>query len=547
MTPAIPLHRNLHRFAAVVTAVLIVFVYAVRSQAFDNKKLNVDERLIYLLDVYGSETPTSTRPFTLEERSRFIRELKERPLSTRDRNILERIEREVVPHHVSDAVEMTRPFNVWTVVGYTEQGALLTDWHGARPSGGFAYASFEQAFTLTDTLRIEVEPRLYGFDSQMTPELLKMLGTLKLWNVGLQAGRSPMWWGNTYYTSLPLGYNAEPFDYYAIRTMDAFRLPWLFKYLGEIKINLFYAPLDDSPRHHPSADEFGYRYDDNFPEPRAYDDPDLLGQKIDVSFHRNVEMSFGKITMFGGKDPLTGEDITHDWGFHEYFNVFFGLDQFYDEPGGGPSQGLDQPENSNSLAFVDLKLRLPWLANMTSTDYITTYYSRFADDANWSLAGGYLPRLVHWGTACGLKAGKEPWNIIVEYYNTEDKGKFRIYEHGRYVAGHSYRGKWLGSPYGGDSRYYFFRVERETESSQIGVDVVTGRKKNLSYLTDNSFVPGQAHEIRFQSVGINLTLFNFRIADIDVRVQMDRIENVRFFRGQTANKFTGMLGFRWHY
>lgn len=537
---------HVYRFMPALVMAIMVLAFPTSSRAFDSKRLNVDERLLYLLDVYGSETPTSTRPFTPEERSRFISELKERPLNPRDRTILERIEQEIAPQNISSNVEITRPFNVWTIIGYTEKGALLTDWHGARPSGGFAYFSFEQGFTLADTLRIEVQPRLYGFDSQISPELVKLLGTLKLWNIGLQAGRSPIWWGYTYYASLPLGYNAEPFDYYAIRTMDAFRLPWIFRYLGNIKFSFFYAPFDDSPRRHPSADEFGYRYDSNFQEPATYDDPALLGQKVDFSFHKNFEMSLGKVTMFGGKDPRTGKDITDNWEFGEYFNVFFSLDQYYDEPGGTPSQGREIPENSNSLAFIDLKLRLPWLAELVSLDYITGYYSRFADDANWTEAGGYLPSLAATGDAIGVKTGKAPWNIIFEYYNPENTG-FRIYEHGRYTAGHSYRGKWLGSPYGGDSLYYFFRVERETEDWQLGLDVVAGRKKNKSYLTDNAYVPGQAREIRFQSAGANLTLFNMRKADIDLRAQVDKIENVRFFVGETAYKFTSIMGIRWHF
>ena len=530
------------KYALTITVLICI---STPVMAYENKQLNIDERLVYLLDVYGSDTPTGARPFSVEERTRFVDELSKQDLSYKDSVILERIKNALKAAYCSEKITLSKPFNNWITVGYDKNNSLKPDWYGARPKAGFTSLTFEENASFKNLLRLEIQPRFYLSEDETKAEMVKIMGTFMLGKLGIQAGRSPIWWGYTYYTTLPFSYNAVPLDYVSLVTMDAFQLPWIFKYIGKIKLKIFYSELDDSPRHHPFADEFGYRFTDSFQEGQAYDNPKLIGQRIDFSVTRNFEFSLGKITMFGGIDPNTGNDITSSWGFKEYFNVFFGLDQYYQEPMDVESIGLELEEESNSLGFIDIKWRMPWLARFLKMHYFTVYGSRFGDDADWVYAGGYLPQLDGTGTginAVGIKTGKGFWNFIAERFNPED-GHFRLYEHGRYKAGQSYKGKWLGCPFGGDSLFYFFRIEHETVANQIGVDFMYGRKKNKSYAVSNSYIEDQSKDIRFHSISTNLTLFNWRHGTLDLQLQGDKITNVDFFEGKESYNFLTTLNY----
>ena len=82
-------------------------------------------------------------------------------------------------------------------------------------------------------------------------------------NFEIQVGRDSLWWGPGYHGALLLSNNARPFDMIKISNPRATLLPWVFRYLGPFRYNVFFAILDEelASEHPPNSELFGLRFD----------------------------------------------------------------------------------------------------------------------------------------------------------------------------------------------------------------------------------------------------------------------------------------------
>jgi hypothetical protein len=103
----------------------------------------------------------------------------------------------------------------------------------------------------------------------------------------LEGGRDDIVWGQGRYASMTLSGNAPAFDHVALRTSRPVRLPWIFRYLGDLQAVVFFAWMDQEA-----------------PRPGAY----LIGKRMGLKPVRWLELAWTHLFAFGGKGGLSYSD-----------------------------------------------------------------------------------------------------------------------------------------------------------------------------------------------------------------------------------------------
>jgi len=114
------------------------------------------------------------------------------------------------------------------------------------------------------------------------------------WNVAI--GKQSLWWGPGDGSALLFSDNAEPIDMLRVSRVAPFTLPWIFRWLGPMKLDLFYGKLS------------GNQY-----PPR----PMIHGEKISFQPTRNLELGFTRTAELGG----VGRPLTTGRIWLSYFSV----------------------------------------------------------------------------------------------------------------------------------------------------------------------------------------------------------------------------------
>jgi hypothetical protein len=104
-------------------------------------------------------------------------------------------------------------------------------------------------------------------------------------NFEFQWGKDTLWWGPGYHGALLMSNNARPFEMYKISNPRSTLLPWIFRYLGPFRYNLFISELDkEAASGHPPNSK-------------------LFGARIDFKPHPLFEFGVSYLTHFGGDRP----------------------------------------------------------------------------------------------------------------------------------------------------------------------------------------------------------------------------------------------------
>ena len=120
-------------------------------------------------------------------------------------------------------------------------------------------------------------------------------------------GRQSLWWGPSAGGTLAFTDNAQPLNMLRLNRVSPFRLPWVFSYLGDIRLDGFLGRL--------SGQEFinngvlgtvaRGQYGVNL-NPQPF----LTGGRISFKFTENFEFSMSKTTIYGGPgNPLTPKTL----------------------------------------------------------------------------------------------------------------------------------------------------------------------------------------------------------------------------------------------
>ncbi len=326
-------------------------------------------------------------------------------------------------------------------------------------------------------------------------------------NVALEAGVDERVWGQA-----PLGpgmpggtlvsANAPPLHAVSVGSDTAFSLPWLLRYLGRVRAELFVADL-------------GAR-DQIFPHSK------LAVYKVTLNPTPNVELGAGMMDEFGGRGapPLPfASRVTDLFPFLTWLK-----------------KGADKQE-SNKIAPLDVRVRVPALRGAEA------YWELSLDDFDarrlrsvlWQdsghLFGVSLPRLRDDG-ALALDAF---------YQHTS----LRLYEHGQFQSGVTYREQIIGSPLGPNGEAFTGALAwRPTPTRTVRL-VLTGERRDPSPYTTTTVDGTPAGALKFvqlarlpvegrarAQVALEQGLPG-RGRFVTARVGADRVTNENFVAGQT--------------
>jgi hypothetical protein len=230
------------------------------------------------------------------------------------------------------------------------------------------------------------------------------VAALSYGGIELSGGRQSLWWGPGRHGSLILTNNAKPLDMVRLTNPSPFELPWIFKYLGPFRFDLFASRLEN---------------DRDVPKPY------FTGLRLNVKPAYWLEIGATRTIMLGGK----GEP-----------NVDFG--DFLTILTGENLNGSN--DNSNSLAGIDAKLIFPLLwgveiyGELVGEDEAGGFFSR-----NSYMVGAFLPQVDPSGIL----------SLRVEYADTTRIGGDSpvLYRHGLYTSGYTYEEHIMGHHVGTDA------------------------------------------------------------------------------------------------
>jgi len=179
-------------------------------------------------------------------------------------------------------------------------------------------------------------------------------------NWDLTFGKQSLWWGPGEDSALLFSDNAAPIYMARASRIAPFRLPWIFRWLGPMKWDLFYGQLS------------GNQY-----PPR----PMIHGEKISFKPTDNLELGFSRTTEFGG----VGRALTTGAIINSYFS-------FSSSVGYNPSQNPGKRTGG-----FDFNYKVPYVRK-----WLTVYAEALSADDPSPLAaprraavnsGIYMPRL----------------------------------------------------------------------------------------------------------------------------------------------------------
>jgi hypothetical protein len=260
---------------------------------------------------------------------------------------------------------------------------------------------------------------------------------LAAFNVALEIGRGTQWWGPGYRGSLLLTDHAFPLDMIKLGSDNPFKLPWIFKPLGDWKLNAFLTQLERD-RDFPRAKVFGLRL--------SYQPADWL------------ELGITRLTQFNGR------------GRSQSFPKAV-LKAYFSEPNQLGSTDV------NEQAMIDFKVRIPKISYLNPFPSGLQLYGEIGSEDKWSqyplpsraafLGGIYIPQLF----------SGDSTDFRVEYADTDlSRRKTGLpdvwYDSATYQSGMRYRGFPLGHWMGTDAIDLYIRSTRYmTDDIQVGINL----------------------------------------------------------------------------
>jgi len=136
-------------------------------------------------------------------------------------------------------------------------------------------------------------------------QLLDAYVGMNLANWQISFGRQSLWWGSSESGTTIFTNNIPPLEkMFSIDRVVPFHLPWLFRYLGDIRLQAFIGQLSRQEFLNPSFVGGGSTIG-QYGQP-LHPQPFLSGEKISFKFTQNFEFSMCKTTIYGGPgNPLT--------------------------------------------------------------------------------------------------------------------------------------------------------------------------------------------------------------------------------------------------
>jgi hypothetical protein len=312
--------------------------------------------------------------------------------------------------------------------------------------------------------------------------LLQAKAALGLGPFEISAGRQSLWWGQGRHGSLVLTNNAKPLDMLRITNPSPVLLPWVFKYLGLFRFDVFWSELEND---------------------RVVAEPYLGGLRLQFKPLSWLEIGAARTVIFGGEDRPSVS-----W------------DEFVTILGGKNLEGGE--DTSNSVAAIDARLRLPFLwgaelyGEYGGEDEAGHFFSKTA----W-LAGLYLPYLEPSGRL----------SLRLEYADLSNKVWYR---HGTYRSGYTYEGTLLGHHAGGAAR---------DASAELQLLLPKGLTLSLGADYEQRGI-GQAVEEKHLQGLLKAELELKNNLQLSMRYGLDKIDNFEYVADRQSTSHMASVGLR---
>jgi Capsule assembly protein Wzi len=210
-----------------------------------------------------------------------------------------------------------------TRVAYAKEDYDLENNQGDSFNDGFngRLATFSRG-QVGDFFSATISPELrIDENGSVNARVLEGFAKFTLYNVEAGGGRESLWWGPGFNGSMLFSTNARPFDLVKAGAAEPFMLPWVFEYLGPIKLTYFLGQLEETR---------------DFPHTK------VTGIRVNLAPTSFLEFGLSRVVQFNG-------DGRPSVGFGDYLQILFG-------PG---SDDPNSPRNNNTLLSADFSLRLP--------------------------------------------------------------------------------------------------------------------------------------------------------------------------------------------
>ncbi|UCG78072.1 MAG: capsule assembly Wzi family protein [Nitrospirota bacterium] len=269
------------------------------------------------------------------------------------------------------------------------------------------------------------EPEFRLSDDESILTLGRMYGAFMFGKLEIQAGKDSQWWGPGYHGAILLSNNAEPFTMVKLGNSTPFRLPWVFRHIGDTRITFFATRLE---------------------EDRAVPEPFLWGMRFDFKPSRYFEFGIHRTALLGGEGRSSDLDT--------WWRSFLGEGEHVAGEPGDQRGGLD------------IKFSVP-----LSSQPFQVYGEVIGEDSVGVLpeefgflAGLYLPRV----------SGFERLALRIEY--SDNYWDLRnepnvFYSHHLYTTGYTYDGEWVGHHMGSDSTDMFIQISYLVPERDARVDI----------------------------------------------------------------------------
>lgn len=308
-----------------------------------------------------------------------------------------------------------RPFqegfnNVTGFSGYADEGKYTFYVRGEyqhAPAGPAYSLPVRQAIAFVDANPLQAAQGVTAIDQYRLEEA--HVG-VNVENWQMTFGKQSLWWGPGEGGAMLFSNNAEPIYMFRTSRITPLRLPWIFQWMGPVKVDFFFGQL--------AGNEFPPR-------------PLIHGEKISFKPTQNLEVGFSRTVEMGGVGrPLTLRSL-----WNSYTSV--------------TSLNNETPANDpgKRTGGFDFKYRVPFLRN-----WVTLYADSLSDDDPSPLAaprqaglnpGIYFPRIP----------GVPKLELRVEGVNTDtpifraDHGHFIYFDafyHDLYTNKNNLIGSWIG-------------------------------------------------------------------------------------------------------
>ena len=346
-----------------------------------------------------------------------------------------------------------------------------------------------------------IEPLILYSKSSGSADITVNKGYVKLGGGGLEleVGRDSNWLGIGYRTAITLSDNAKNFDMVKLSSPEPLDVGWVKRYLGEVKYSLIFSRFDRTVTDGQERQPF------------------FFGAKVSVKPTDNLELGLNLGRQQGGP----------------------GVNNSFGDTVRGLLGGTNN-DNSNSVAGLELRVRLPFLRN-------TEIYGEYSGEdtaAFWPIvesyvAGLYIPRL----TADGRN------DFRFEYY----LGNAILSNSGTFFEGYLYHGMNIGPSQGGASEEFFARCSHWFSVRNIlALEYLHSERGNLGRVTVNSagaFDPNgvkQAVERR-NAARVIWQLPVYGNMDMNLLYGCERIHNMNLVGGvnRTNQIFMADLSYRY--